>query len=41
MRSGLTLLHAYFGLTTAGVALLKDVLTTEEFAAAFPKPVDR
>jgi hypothetical protein len=41
MRSGLTLLHAYFGLTTAGIALLKDVLTAEEFAAAFPKPVDR
>ena len=41
MKSGLTLLHAYFGLTTVGVALLKDVLTTQEFAAAFPEPVER
>ena len=41
LRSGLTLLHAYFGLTAAGIALLKDVLTTEELATAFPKPVDR
>lgn len=41
LRSGLSLLHAYFASTAEGVALLKDVLTPEEFAIACPELVSR
>jgi hypothetical protein len=36
LRSGLSLLHAYFGSTAEGVTFLKDALTPEEFAIACP-----
>lgn len=36
LRSGLSLLHAYFGADAAAVAALRRVLTAGEFAAAFP-----
>ncbi len=39
LRSGLSLLHAYFASTPEGVALLKDLLTPEEFAIACPELV--
>ena len=41
LRSGLSLLHAYFASTAEGVALLKDVLTPEEFAIACPELLSR
>jgi len=37
LRSGLSLLHAYFATTARGVALLEEVLTPEEFARACPE----
>jgi len=39
LRSGLSLLHAYFGSSTDGLADLKEVLTDEEFAMACPEQV--
>jgi hypothetical protein len=39
LRSGLSLLHAYFASTPEGVADLKEVLTSEEFAMACPELV--
>ena len=36
LRSGLSLLHAYFASTDRGVADLQQVLTSEEFAMACP-----
>jgi hypothetical protein len=41
LRSGLSLLHAYFASTADGVAVLKDLLTPEEFAIACPELVAR
>jgi len=41
LRSGLSLLHAYFASTAEGVAALKEVLTSEEFAMACPELVAR
>jgi hypothetical protein len=35
LRSGLSLLHAYFASTPEGVSDLREVLTAEEFAVAF------
>lgn len=37
LRSGLTLLHAYFAATPEGLSMLRDVLTHEEFAIACPE----
>jgi hypothetical protein len=37
LRSGLSLLHAYFAPTTDGLADLKEVLTEEEYAMACPE----
>jgi hypothetical protein len=39
LRSGLSLLHAYFASTAEGVADSKEVLTREEFAMACPELV--
>lgn len=36
LQSGLSLLHAYFASSAEGVAALKEVLTSEEFAMACP-----
>lgn len=38
-RSGLSLLHSYFAPTPEGIALLREVLTSEEFAMACPELV--
>jgi hypothetical protein len=37
LRSGLSLLHAYFKTSAEGVADLKELLTLEEFGMAFPE----
>jgi hypothetical protein len=37
LRSGLSLLHVYFGSSAEGVANLKEVLTSDEWAMAFPE----
>jgi hypothetical protein len=37
LRSGLSLLHAYFASSAEGVASLKEVLTRDELAMAFPE----
>lgn len=37
LGSGLSLLHAYFATTARGVALLREVLTPQEFARACPE----